>query len=153
MQAARRAHSQALEYDTDLPTYDFPPGGADGDTTAFEIKFTPTQNTMLGWAPLSPPYSTVTAVIRTVTAVIRTLTAVVRTPCSDYSSLTVPLQVRADAEHHGCPPPRAKETHKSECGVLACRGTPAIPPRLKQTNKQVGKARTFGRLASPPSYV
>ena len=53
MQAARRTHSQALEYDTDLPTYDFPPGGADGDTTAFEIKFTPTQNTMLGWVPSS----------------------------------------------------------------------------------------------------
>jgi hypothetical protein len=54
MQAARREHSQALEYDVDLPTYDFPPGGADGDTTAFEIKFTPTQNTMLGWVPFPP---------------------------------------------------------------------------------------------------
>ena len=53
MQAARREHSQALEYDADLPTYDFPPGGSDGDTTAFEIKFTPTQNTMLGWVPSS----------------------------------------------------------------------------------------------------
>jgi hypothetical protein len=51
----------------------------------YPYKFAPTQNTMLGWVPFPPPYSTVTAVIRTVTAIIRTLTAMIRTPCSDYS--------------------------------------------------------------------
>jgi hypothetical protein len=115
MQAARREHSQALEYDTDLPTYDFPPGGSDGDTTAFEIKFTPTQNTMLGWVPYSPltvPLQRLFVPLQRLFVPLQRLfvplTAIIRT-------LTVPLQVRADAEHHawvGALLP-AKEIHKS----------------------------------------